>query len=307
MDLVALQEQLAELKAQEQSDFEALQAANAVLFGAETSARAENDRRKQLGLSGIYDTHGPRHLFIEAEYPNLPQEGVMLLHTARTNASEAEARAKRSRSESEAAEKEFNERREEVVQAALAEIRAGIVHWDRRFHTSLAIGNGAAFAAIVNHVFDKDTSQVAIRAATTALVIFATGLVTSGAIPWVLAVELRPDSSVAALAAGLESRRRAQILARISAGLFVAGIVASLAGAMYLGWRSSVAEGEQSISPKPFPAEQTKAGSLPTSPGTPASKPLPPSLPRRTPAPPQRSQPSGAAAPPAVDRTGNRG
>lgn len=85
--------------------------------------------------------------------------------------------------------------------------------WFRRFHTSLAIAHGAAFAAVGSHLFDKDTTAAVAAAAWHPMALFACGMVVAGALP--IALHRRSDK------AGWR-------LATVSAALFVAGIAAAL-------------------------------------------------------------------------------
>ncbi len=117
----------------------------------------------------------------------------------------------------------------QIIRAADEE-RAGAVQWDRRFHTSLAIGHGAAFAAIVTHAFDHDTSQAAIRYSLAPLLLFGAGLITGGTIPLLLARRGDPTDAKAALDIADRARRNGQAMATISAILFLFGLIASVFG-----------------------------------------------------------------------------
>lgn len=86
--------------------------------------------------------------------------------------------------------------------------------WFRRFHTSLAIAHGAAFAAIGSKLFDKETTADVAAAAWHPMALFALGMVVAGSLPLAL-------------------HRRNEVvgwsLAGVSAALFVAGLGAALA------------------------------------------------------------------------------
>lgn len=86
--------------------------------------------------------------------------------------------------------------------------------WFRRFHTSLAIAHGAAFAAIGSKLFDKETTAETAAAAWHPMALFALGMVIAGALP---------------LALHRRNERVGWGLAGVSAFLFVAGLVAALA------------------------------------------------------------------------------
>lgn len=86
--------------------------------------------------------------------------------------------------------------------------------WFRRFHTSLAIAHGAAFAAIGSKLFDKDTNAQTAAAAWHPMALFALGMVIAGAHP---------------LALHRRNERIGWGLAGVSAVLFVAGLIAALA------------------------------------------------------------------------------
>jgi hypothetical protein len=55
--------------------------------------------------------------------------------------------------------------------------------WFRRFHTSLAIAHGAAFAAVIAHVFDPESPRSLAVLAEIPLVCFAIGMCSAGLIP----------------------------------------------------------------------------------------------------------------------------
>lgn len=93
--------------------------------------------------------------------------------------------------------------------------------WFRRFYTSLAIGNGAAMAAVANHLFNPDTAQATVRAGLTPFVCFASGVVLAGTIPMFL---------------GYNARKTATTLTVLSAGLFLGGLVATAAALVVIGW-----------------------------------------------------------------------
>ncbi|MFZ3007826.1 MAG: hypothetical protein WA047_16790 [Phenylobacterium sp.] len=102
----------------------------------------------------------------------------------------------------------------EVDAAQRASQEADVLHWTRRFHTSLALAHGAAFAAIGAHVFDPQTTGEVAALAWTPMAIFSLGLVLAGASPFALA---------------LRRSRYAWYLAGGSGLLFLIGIAASLA------------------------------------------------------------------------------
>lgn len=308
MDLELLRDRMEHLRAQEKADFEVLEAMVGTVQAVEASAAAINADRKQMGLLGTFDVDGPRHPEIEAEFPHVPQEMIVRVHEIREAALRAQNQAGSSRRARIEAEEAYRQKELELIELSAASARDDVTHWDRRFHISLAIGHGAAFAAIVNHAFDKDTSRVAIQAATGPLIVFAAGLILSGAIPWVLATPLSPASAVEAFRAANASRARARRLAKTSAGLFVAGLIASLFGVIFLGWLTADKKEAGDIASKPAPATQTTAVSPPTSPSAPVATSPRPSPPHETPAPPPRkSEPQGVASPPAADRKADRG
>lgn len=92
--------------------------------------------------------------------------------------------------------------------------------WFRRFHTSLAIAHGAAFAAAASHLFDDKASALTAAAAWIPMAIFASGMILAGSLPIAL-------------------HRRAELLAwrlaGVSALLFIVGVVAVLAAV----WRKA--------------------------------------------------------------------
>lgn len=85
--------------------------------------------------------------------------------------------------------------------------------WFRRFHTSLAIAHGGAFAAVGSKLFEKDTTPAVAAAAWHPMAFFALGMVIAGALP--LALHRRNEAVGWALAGA-------------SAALFVAGLGAAL-------------------------------------------------------------------------------
>lgn len=308
VDLATLRDRMEHLRLQEKADFDVLKVMVASVHSVEAAAAAINESRKSLGLMGTFDVDGPRHPDIELEFPHAPQEMIVQIHEMREAALRAESQAAATTNLRMEAEQALKRRTLELVELSVEAARQDVAHWDRRFHISLAIGHGAAFAAIVNHVFDKDTSRAAIQAATGAIIVFAAGLISSGAIPWVLATPLSLDNSSAAFDAANESRTRARRLAKLSAALFVAGLVASLGGVIFLGWLTADKKEAGDIASKPAPAAQTTAGSPPTSPSAPLATSPRPSPPPETPAPPPRKlEPQGAASPPAADRKADRG
>ncbi len=93
--------------------------------------------------------------------------------------------------------------------------------WMRRFHTSLGIGNAAAFAAVTSQVIKPEmaTATAAKTLAAAALwpmMCFAAGLVAAGLLPMVLAL----------------GARRAWPLALASSVLFIAGLILAVDGVM---------------------------------------------------------------------------
>lgn len=189
---------------------------------------------------------------------------------------------------------------DKATEATLARELDDSEHWHRRFHTSLAIGNGAGFLAIANHIFDKDAAPLAVAYAIPSLVIFAAGLLLGGFIPFVLARRVDDFSHGVAVGQAVAKRKRAYFLAGSSAAAFSVGVAAAVTSAAFYAFALT--------HPKPAPAAQTKAGSPPTSASAPAPVSRPPLPPRETPAPPARtSGPQGEASPPAADRTGGRG
>lgn len=127
-------------------------------------------------------------------------------------------------------EQRYIEERSALTIRSADEERAGAIHWDRRFHTSLAIGHGAAFAAIVAHAFDHDTSQAAIQNALPALLCFGAGLMAGGAIPLLLARHGDPFNAKATLELADRARRDGRAMGQISAGLFALGVALSIFG-----------------------------------------------------------------------------
>lgn len=59
-------------------------------------------------------------------------------------------------------------------------------YWFRRFHTSLAIANGGAFAAVASHLFAPELTAFQSAAAFWPMTVFAAGLVAAGLIPMLL-------------------------------------------------------------------------------------------------------------------------
>lgn len=200
------------------------------------------------------------------EFPKATVQSLVAILNAREVHARLRARFDEATRRSDEARAVFNEARRRHLAEQIAEHQDGLVHWDRRFHTSLAIGNGAAFAAIVNHVFDKDTSQAAIRAAAPALILFALGLIVSGAIPWVRATRASGvvDTNKA-LRAAAKSRKRASGLARLAAALFVIGVVMSVGGVIVLGWPRLLPAPVQTKATNPVLPPATKQVPPPTS------------------------------------------
>lgn len=85
--------------------------------------------------------------------------------------------------------------------------------WFRRFHTSLAIAHGAAFAALGSNLFDKDTPAAVIAGAWHPMALFAAGMVIAGVLPMALYAKKEP---------------LAWKLAGASAAFFLAGLGACL-------------------------------------------------------------------------------
>jgi hypothetical protein len=88
-------------------------------------------------------------------------------------------------------------------------------YWFRRFHTSLAIANGAAVAAIASKLLDKDVERLAVAISLVPLSLFALGMVLAGAIPVLLATD---------------KRRVGEICAGVSATALIFGLIMTIAG-----------------------------------------------------------------------------
>jgi len=87
---------------------------------------------------------------------------------------------KRWKAEFEASE----ERRRANLEAEILRIAEdGGTFWFRRFHTSLAIANGAAFVAIAGHIMDPTISVSLAAAAWYPMSAFAIGILAAGTIP----------------------------------------------------------------------------------------------------------------------------
>lgn len=92
--------------------------------------------------------------------------------------------------------------------------------WFRRFHTSLAIAHGGAFAAVASHLFDDKAPASIAAAAWIPMSIFASGMILAGSLP--IALHRRAETV-------------AWRLASVSAILFFAGVVSVLAAV----WRKA--------------------------------------------------------------------
>ncbi|MGE5565446.1 MAG: hypothetical protein ACM3YN_04710 [Parcubacteria group bacterium] len=92
--------------------------------------------------------------------------------------------------------------------------------WLRRFHVSLAIAHGGAFAAIMNNLFSAKDVQDLAAVLFWPLTCFGTGLLTAGVIP---------------VALYRRARTVPWLLAALSGMLFVAGVVGGLAAVFYVG------------------------------------------------------------------------
>ena len=112
-------------------------------------------------------------------------------------------------------EQQEAERLKFAAQASITSEHEERAFWFRRFHTSLAIAHGAAFAAIGSHLFDKDVRVAVVAAAWSPMALFAAGMVIAGMLP--LALHRRDE-------------RLGWRLASISAVLFVVGLAAALLG-----------------------------------------------------------------------------
>lgn len=110
-------------------------------------------------------------------------------------------------------ERQEAERLKFADQASIAKEFDERTYWFRRFHTSLAIAHGGAFAAVASKLFDPAATQQLAVAAWYPLALFATGMVIAGALP--LALHRRNES--------LGWR-----LAVVSACVFVLGLAATL-------------------------------------------------------------------------------
>jgi len=79
--------------------------------------------------------------------------------------------------------------------------------WSKRFHTSLALANGAAFAAIASKLLDKDVPQTTVAAAIPPVLLFGIGVIAAGLLPYFLATErekaVGPLAGVAAVSFAL--------------------------------------------------------------------------------------------------------
>ncbi len=142
-------------------------------------------------------------------------------------------------------------------------------YWFRRFHTSLAIGNGGAFLALATHLLDPAlTDQLATDAAWT-LAAVALGVCLAGAIPFAL---------------HFSRKRTAWTLAAGSAGLFVIGLAVMTWGAFGLA-------ATRSQPPLTHPASSAPQTAAPPPTAAPASTPALPA----PPSPPGKSDPPPAS------------
>lgn len=116
----------------------------------------------------------------------------------------------------------------EIEKDLLKQLNDDGVHWERRFHTSLALGNGAALAALVSKALDRDAPLTALKLAYPAIVSFSLGLLAAGLIAFVLA---RSDDFFE-YGVARENRRMRQrvagLLAGASAGLFATGVTGGM-------------------------------------------------------------------------------
>jgi hypothetical protein len=199
--------------------------------------RAAQRRFNQLQQEMDGDIPDPPEDFEDNEPPewDLADEyefaGTQREHT-KTAVAEAERKANEARLEYEAA-------RDIEVGKLLDDHRAGVVHWDRRFHTSLAIAHGAAFAAIVNHAFDHEAASLALRWSLAPLIVFGFGLLLGGAIPLILAKTAPAGHTQAALELASSTRKEARTLALFSASLFGLGVMLSVVGVVALAFPPS--------------------------------------------------------------------
>jgi hypothetical protein len=107
-------------------------------------------------------------------------------------------------------------------------------YWSRRFHTSLAIGNGAGFALVTGALLQSQQVDQALVFAWPSMSFFGPGLVFAGALPWLLWAQRHfSERPRVRGAAGLATT----LLTTLSAGCFVVAIgmsvytVTSLQGA----------------------------------------------------------------------------
>lgn len=97
--------------------------------------------------------------------------------------------------------------------------------WTRRFHTSLAIGNGAGFALVTSVLLQSQHIEQAIVFVWPSMCLFGPGLIFAGALPWLFWAQRRFSESgwirgPASMAAAF--------LTTLSAGCFVAAISISI-------------------------------------------------------------------------------
>lgn len=312
MDLAELEAQAAQLQTIE----DRLESMWAIRQGrcAQLEAHAFADNADAEAGSSISVVTATTYIDVSLDYPHLPDDRIIEIGEARRQLEEAASRLADAKRAREVTEAEFSQVRDRIIEQEVAEQKEGAVHWDRRFHTSLAIGHGAAFAAIVNHVFDKDTAPLAVRVSLPAVLIFGLGLLLSGAIPGVRAVRPDPMSKVKTLAQASRSRVLADLLANSSAALFAAGLLAAAWGAGVVAFPGEAARFGGAVqrmfepASKSAPGAQTKPVSPPASPTAPAAVSPPPSRLPGTLAPqPQKSEPQDVAPQGAADRKGDLG
>lgn len=97
--------------------------------------------------------------------------------------------------------------------------------WSRRFHTSLAIGNGAGFALVTGALLQSQQIDRALVFAWPSICLFGPGLIFAGALPWLLWAQRRYTTSARTTEfIGWLST----LMTSLSAACFVAAIATSI-------------------------------------------------------------------------------
>lgn len=142
-----------------------------------------------------------------------------------------------------------------ATDAQTRELRESRTWYTRRFHTSLAIVNAAAFAGVGTHILSRDAEG---KLAVVTAACFAAGTIAAGAIPL-----LKSDDWVSEIQRG--SMLHPGFLAGASAALFTGGLLFTLAGlgTIALGHKQDLAAAPRGAPPTTPPATGAPRGPPP--------------------------------------------